>query len=793
MLAHAATLAEPQHFSLAEKLLLAALIAASVALFWRRFGFVLRKILLSKPDANFRLAPIGRRLWNFFWQVLCQAKVIRERPLPGLAHALVFWGFCAFALVTLNHFALGLGIGFLAPAGWFGRFYFDLAAVFALTCSAGILGLFVRRFLLRPRWLGAKLSWESGFIALLIFALMATYLAAFFVSGTSPAALILWWAHTLAILIFLPLIPHTKHLHLLLSPITVFLSRGSFSQIPPLAGDEDFGLLAGSDLTRLVSLQAYSCVECGRCTEHCPAANTGKLLNPKEIILGLRGYLNDLGPTSDQPLLGQYNSQDAVFQCTTCGACEFQCPVGIEHLPILVGLRRGAVNTGAWQNDYGAKLFLTLERGSNSLGRPASERDSFIQKSGLPYFDGSQEYCLWLGCMGSYDPKGREIVASLARILDYLGTSYGVLRKEKCTGDSARRLGNDLLFQQLAEANLQTMAENNVKKILSICPHCVRTIQEDWKEYGAPPQIEHHSEFLARFADKLPNHQALYQGTTSQATDNLSSEGGGGFNPVKPSVAHEETSQSAEKLNSEGGGGFNPVKPSVAHEETSQSAEKLNSEGGGGFNPRIKPTESAPALAAEESSSSISPMKGMGLSPYINPTNSTRALAPEGSLSEEIDPMKGTGFSPYINPANSMRALAPEAQPTPLKPEKIVYHDPCYLGRYRNVYDQPRQIVARAGQLIEAPRSYARSFCCGAGGGLAFLGEETGQRVSSVRAAELVATGATTVATACPFCNSVFRDALAATGDAAPQLLDIAQLTARELTIKRREQEPSGS
>jgi hypothetical protein len=111
---------------------------------------------------------------------------------------------------------------------------------------------------------------------------------------------------------------------------------------------------------------------------------------------------------------------------------------------------------------------------------------------------------LWLGCMGGYDPKGREIVADFARVMNYLGTSYGVLRKEKCTGDPVRRLGNDLLFQQLAEANLEALAQNKVKKIVSICPHCVRTIQEDWKEYGTPPEVEHHSEFLARFADKAP-------------------------------------------------------------------------------------------------------------------------------------------------------------------------------------------------------------------------------------------------------------------------------------------------
>ena len=444
------TLAEPQQFSLGEKFLFAALAAASLYGFWRRFGPILAKILQSKKDPDFHLFPIGWRVRDFVWEVLCQAKVIRERPLAGMAHALVFWAFCAFALVTLNHCAAIFGLAFLDPAGRVGRLYFYFAAAFAVACAAGIAGLFVRRFLVRPRWLG-ELSWGSGLVALLIFLLMATYLAAFFVGGASGAARTLWWAHTLTLLAFLPVIPHTKHLHLVLSPFTVFLSRGGFAHIPPLVGDEDFGLVSGKDLTRLVSLQAYSCVECGRCMEHCPANNTGKLLNPKEIVLGLRGYLNEYGPASEEPLLGKYNAQEAAFQCTTCGACEFQCPVGIEHVPILVGLRRGAVNTGAWKDDHGAKLFLALERGSNALGMSTAERDKFIEKNALPFFDGTQEYCLWLGCMGAYDPRGREIVLSLVKVMRYLGTSFGVLRKERCTGDPVRRLGNDLLFEQLAE------------------------------------------------------------------------------------------------------------------------------------------------------------------------------------------------------------------------------------------------------------------------------------------------------------------------------------------------------
>ncbi len=605
-----------------EVVLLLALFASSVFLFWQRFGTVVRNIRGSKPDADFRLRPLGPRMRAFLGEVLLQRKVIRERPLAGIAHAFVFWGFCAFALVTADHLAAGVGLDLMTPHGGLGRFYFSFAALFALAVAVSIAGLAARRFLVRPKWLG-ELSPESGLIAFLIFALMVTYLLTLTLKEESTAGHINWWAHTLALLVFLPLIPHTKHLHLVLSPVTVFLKRLGFSRIPPLAGDEDFGLDAGRDVTRLVALQAYSCVECGRCSEHCPANNTGKVLDPKEIILGLRGYLNANGAGAEAPLLGGRLSQEAVFQCTTCGACEHQCPVGIQHLPVIVGLRRGAVNTGKWEDDYGTKLFLNLERYGNPMGFAPAERDKFIQSHGLPHYDGSQEYCLWLGCMGAYDPQGREIVLALVEVQRRLGVSFGVLRKERCSGDAARRLGNDLLFGQLAEANLDEIRRSGARKLLSICPHCVRTISEDWKEFGAEVAIEHHSEFLARAAPRLP--------------------------------------------------------------------------AGGGR-------------------------------------------------------------------------------------EKVVFHDPCYLGRYRGIYDEPRTVLARSAEVVDPPRARERSFCCGAGGGLVFLGEEKGTRVSAERAKELAATGADVVGAACPFCHTMFRDALAALSPAPPKLLDIAQIAAARLS-----------
>lgn len=201
------TLAEPQHFSFLEKALFVVLALSSITVFWRRFGLVLDKILKAKKDPGFRLFPLGKRISDFVWEVLCQAKVVRQRPLPGLAHAFVFWAFCAFALVTLNHCAVGLSIGFLRPSGRFGRLYYSFAAAFAVACAVSILGLFIRRFLVRPHWLGAKLSYESGLIAFLIFVLMTTYLASFFVEASDSAVRVLWWVHTLALLAFLPLIP----------------------------------------------------------------------------------------------------------------------------------------------------------------------------------------------------------------------------------------------------------------------------------------------------------------------------------------------------------------------------------------------------------------------------------------------------------------------------------------------------------------------------------------------------------------------------------------------------------
>ena len=206
-----------------ERALVLVLMAASIALFWRRFQKVFIIIRRSRPTSDFEVAPLGPRIRQFLWEVAAQGKVIGQRPLPGLAHAFVFWGFCAFGLITLNHLATAFGLGFLSRDSGFGSFYFGFVAVWAVAVAVSIAGLFVRRFLVRPKWLG-PVSPESGFIAFLIF------IADGHLPGrdaglakTRSAGRVNWWLHTLSLLIFLPLIPHTKHLHLVLSPVTVFL------------------------------------------------------------------------------------------------------------------------------------------------------------------------------------------------------------------------------------------------------------------------------------------------------------------------------------------------------------------------------------------------------------------------------------------------------------------------------------------------------------------------------------------------------------------------------------------
>ena len=449
--------------------------------------------LITAAPNTFVLDRLGARLGRFLEDVVFQRQTIRERPAAGLAHAFVFWGFVAFAGYTTIEFLYGLGIVDLTRAAGF-QSYRRVLSVFAWAVLAGILYLLVRRAVVRPAALGQTVSVESMVIGLFIVTLMATFLLTGWLSEYSTAGRVNWWAHALVILGFLALIPASKHFHLVLSPITVFLRSPTLGTLPNLDFEkEEVGLETVKDLGSKSVLDALTCVECGRCQVNCPAWGAGKALNPKTIILQTQEAL--LSGPRDRKLADVYSEQ-VLWQCTTCGACENQCPVGIEHLPILIGSRRGLVSNGA-APEYLGGVYNHLERRGNIWGLGADQRQKFVEASGLETFDPSKhDVLVWLGCAGALEADAQKSMRSLFEILRLKRVRFGVLSKERCTGDPAKRTGNEYMFQELARSNIDELRAAGPKKILTSCPHCVKTIGDDYRLLGYEVEAVHSAVFV---------------------------------------------------------------------------------------------------------------------------------------------------------------------------------------------------------------------------------------------------------------------------------------------------------
>ena len=474
-----------------EKLLLTLAIALGL------YGFispiVTRLRAIQKASRGFVVDQIPRRLKRFVWEVLLQGTVIKQRPFAGFMHALVFWGFIAFIPITLDHFVRGYGFHLLGR-GAFDTILSTVIAVFAVAVLIGIIALLGRRYISRPPTLGPVKA-ESGIVGLLIVALMVTYLLDLYIlkDQTTTVARISWWVHSLSILVFMWLIPRSKHLHLVLSPVTTFLKDFELARIKPLDFEkEEFGAIKLKDLSAHTALGALTCVECGRCYDHCPARSTGKLLDPKKLMLDLRdGFLKD----PEQSIVGATIDEEILWQCTTCGACSFQCPVGIDQIVPILETRRGMIAEGKGPHTFNT-FFGNLERLQNPWAYPTPQAHEFIRDNGYPEYNG-QEWLYWMGCLARFDISYRKVSLAFKKILDTGGVSYGVLKDEQCTGDAARRAGNEFLFQQLATANVGMLKAAGVKKIVATCPHCVRTISE-YKDFGLDSRVEiiHHSQLI---------------------------------------------------------------------------------------------------------------------------------------------------------------------------------------------------------------------------------------------------------------------------------------------------------
>ena len=458
---------------------------------WRRFKIVL------KGRESLPFDQFGKRCWRVVREVLFHEKVMGGRFWPGLMHGLVFWGFLVFGLITINHFATGFGVPLLSSSFHHAYSYFGIP--FAILVLIGIIALAYRRFIMRPKYLG-KTSPTSGLVAVFIAILMLTYI--FGEWDLSPLVWkINWWLHTSVILGFLWLVPRSKHLHLVLAPVNIFFKPFILPDHTPVeidleASEEELDNMLAS-LTKMTMNQAldvFSCVECGRCTEVCPANRGGGILDPKNhFMLDLRDPLMETG---DVDVLAKLNVE-AGWECTTCQACTDVCPVG-NHVEKSDEIRRLEVLVeGKVPQEY-QKLFNNLQESGNTEGAFSSPlADS------LPRYNSEMEYVLWLGCFARYglDPDFENSVRSFTKILDAAKVSYGVLEKEHCSGDPANRLGDKLTFSMLRGHNVKELG--GAKKIVTLCPHCAVNLGSEYAKYGEINyKVEHHTQVIERLLNE---------------------------------------------------------------------------------------------------------------------------------------------------------------------------------------------------------------------------------------------------------------------------------------------------
>jgi Fe-S oxidoreductase len=334
-------------------------------------------------------------------------------------------------------------------------------------------------------------------------------------TATEVAERILVWAHVLLILSFLAYLPHSKHLHIATAAFNVYFGRtGAPGRLETLRFDgpeEEMRFGAGTvpDLTWKQVMDTFSCTECGRCQDACPAWNTGKDLSPKLVIMGLRDQIFADGPKllreiaefEPSPLVPGAVPETSVWDCVTCGACVQECPVSIEHIDHIVDLRRNLVMVESRFPSEAEPMLRDIERASNPWGRAQTERADWAERLGVRVLEPGEpapEVLYWVGCAASFDERARTAAESTAKVLQAAGVDFAILGpRESCTGDPARRMGNEYLFQAYAEQNVSTLNEAGVTKIVASCPHCFNTLGNEYPEFGGAYEVVHHTELIA--------------------------------------------------------------------------------------------------------------------------------------------------------------------------------------------------------------------------------------------------------------------------------------------------------
>ena len=654
------------------------------------FGYLLKTrydyIQLGRKE-EFDL-NVKKRIDDLFEKVLGQSKLLKDKKM-GLVHVLFFYGFILIQFGAIDLIIKGLVPGAHLPLGPVYGFFTVTQELVVLIVLIAVVVAFYRRYLEKLARL--KRGFKNGLVYMFLTIIMLSTLIAngmgliwhehgytgyepvasaiaFVFQWLPPAAAavifyVMWWAHLLAILAFLVYIPQGKHFHLITSIVNVAVNRldrrGRLTPIDFAALEEAeeneevempaLGVGRIQDFTQKQMIDLYACVECGRCTNMCPATGTGKMLSPMDLIVKLRDHLTFTGAveTKQKPwvpfqffnntqgnqlamaagaegavieniyspsLIGDIITEEEIWACTTCRNCEDQCPVMNEHVDKIIDLRRYLTMTEGKVNPDAQRAMTNIERQGNPWGLNRKEKENWRELDETVYVptvkelkkSGEEmEYLFWVGSMGSFDNRSQKIALAFARLMNEAGVKFAILgNKEKNSGDTPRRLGNEFLFQEIATENVAEFEKNDVKRIVTIDPHAYNIFKNEYKDFGWEGEVLHHTELL---------YDLIQQGRLT-------------------------------------------------------------------MNHRVE--------------------------------------------------------------------------------ETIVFHDSCYLGRYNDVYDPPREILKGIPgvKLVEMERNRESGMCCGAGGGLMWMEEHVGNRINVARTEQALATNASVISSGCPYCLTMLSD-----------------------------------
>ena len=657
----------------------------------------------SEFDRDFkeRFRRIGKIVFG-------QSKLLKDKK-SGAIHVMMFYGFLLVQFGAIDMFVKGLSPGSHLPFGIFYPGFVFFQELVTLMILVAVVWAFYRRYM--EKLVRLKRGFKAGLVLVFIGTLMvsvlvgngmaqiwlgseaawtepvASLIASVFSWMPESAAMVMfyiaWWVHTITILSFLVCVPQSKHAHLIAAPINVFLSKRIPGKLKKIDFDMDeemeegeeeisFGVGKVEDFEQHQMIDFYACVECGRCTDVCPASGTGKMLSPMDIMIKVRDHLTEKGAaiTGKTPwvpayafsntsgnlasagkeaaatvqsasLIGDIITEEELSGCTTCRNCEDACPVNNEHVGTIIDMRRYLVMTEGKMDQDVQRAVMNIERQGNPWGLSKKDRIKWREQDESAYIptvkelkkeDKEFEYLFWVSSMGAYDSRSQKIALAFAKLMNQAGVSFAILgNKEANSGDTARRIGNEFLFQEIAEKNIKEFNKHNVKKIVTIDPHAYNIFKNEYPDFGFKAEVYHHT-------------QMLYD------------------------------------------------------------------------------------------------------------------LVMNGKL-------------------KTRRAIN----------ERLTYHDSCYLGRYNGVYDPPREILRSIPglELVEMDRSKENGMCCGAGGGLMWTEETTGNRINVARTEQAIAVEPTMISSACPYCLTMLSDGTKAKEvEEDISTMDVAEILALSVLVE---------